>query len=72
MFCSEIHNYDTALSSADELFKPSYRTDSYGKNSIIVSAINCWNKPKLKTYLHKDASINTNNLLKYYWKIILE
>ena len=28
----------------DKLFKPSYRTDSYGKNSIIVSAMNCWNK----------------------------
>ena len=27
-----------------ELCKSSYKTDSYAKNSIIVSAINCWNK----------------------------
>ena len=25
--------------SADKIFKPSYRTDSYGKNSIILEAI---------------------------------
>ena len=80
IFCSEIHNYNTVSLSNDNLFKTSYRTDSYGKNSVIISAINCWNKtqnmlqgqslksliqPKLKTFLQKDASANTNNLLKY-------
>ena len=44
IFFSEIHNYNIVLSSTDKLFKPSYRTDSYGKNSVIISAINCWNK----------------------------
>ena len=44
IFCSEIHNYDTISSSTDTLFKPSYRTDSFGKNSLIVNAINYWNK----------------------------
>ena len=44
IFCAEIHNYDTVLSSADRFLKLSYRTASYGKNSIIVSATNCWNK----------------------------
>ena len=44
IFCLENHNYDTVSSSTNKLFKPSCRTDSYGKNSIIVSAINCWNK----------------------------
>ena len=44
IFCSEIHNYDTVSSLADELFKPSYRTDSFGKKSVIIGAINCWNK----------------------------
>ena len=44
IFCSEIHNYETVSWWTDKLFKPSYRTDSYGKSSIIVSAINCWNK----------------------------
>ena len=44
IFCSEIHNFDTASSPTDKLFKPSYRTDSYRKKSIIVRAINCLNK----------------------------
>ena len=44
IFCSEIHNYDTVLSSIDKSFKPFCRTDSFGKNSIITSAINCWKK----------------------------
>ena len=44
IFCSEIHNYNTVSSSTDKLFKPSYRTDSNGKNFVIISAINCWNK----------------------------
>ena len=30
-FCSDIHNYLTVSSSSDNIFKPSYRTDSYGK-----------------------------------------
>ena len=34
IFCSEIQNYDTVLSSADKLFKTSYRDDSYGKNKL--------------------------------------
>ena len=44
IFRSEIHNYNTVSSSTYKLFKPSYRTDSYSKNSVIISAINCWNK----------------------------
>ena len=43
-FCSEVHNYQTISSTADKIFKPSYRTDSYGKNSITIGAINSWNK----------------------------
>ena len=30
-FCSDVHNYLTFSSTADKIFKPSYRTDSYGK-----------------------------------------
>ena len=41
MFCSKIHNYDTVSSTADKLFKPLYRTDSYGENSVIIGDINC-------------------------------
>ena len=35
-FCSDIHNYQTVSSNSDKLFKPSYRTDSFGKNSITI------------------------------------
>ena len=80
IFRSEIHNYNTVSLSTYKLFKPSYRTDSYGKNSVIISAINCWNKTqnildgqslkslypsKIKNILTKRSSTNTNNLLKY-------
>ena len=80
LLCSEIQNNDTVSSSTDKLFKPLYRSDTDSKNSVIISAINCWNEPqnmleghslnlfiqpKLKTCLQKDASTNTNNLSKY-------
>ena len=44
VFCSDILKYNTVSSSADKLFKPLYRTDSYRRNSVIIGAINCWNK----------------------------
>ena len=87
LFCAEIHNYNTVSSLTDKLFKPLYRSDSYSKNSVIISAISCWNEPqnmleghslnlfiqpKLKTFSQKDASTNTNNLSKYQKKIVLE
>ena len=43
-FCSDVHNYHTFSTTADKIFKPSYRSDSYGKNSITLGAINSWNK----------------------------
>ena len=56
-FCSDVHNYQTVSFTADKIFKPSYRTDSYGKNSIAIGAINSWNNTQhkfsnlsLKTY----------------------
>ena len=56
-FCSDVHNYQTVSSIADKIFKPSYRTDSYGKNQITIGAINSWNNTQhqfsnlsLKTY----------------------
>ena len=56
-FCSDVHNYQTVSSTADKIFKLSYRTDSYGKNSITIGAINSWNNTQhqfsslsLKTY----------------------
>ena len=74
IFCSEIHNYNTVSSSTDKLFKPMYRTDSYGKNSVIISAINCWNKTQnildgqsLKSlYPSKIKSILTKRCINKY------
>ena len=42
--CSDMHNYNTAASLTGKLFKPSFRTTLYGKNSIALSAFNAWNK----------------------------
>ena len=44
IFCSDTHKYDTVSSSTDKLFKSSYRTASYGRNSVIIGTINCCNK----------------------------
>ena len=40
--CSDIYNYNTTASG--KLFKPSFRTNLHGKNSITVSAVDAWNK----------------------------
>ena len=42
--CSDMHNYNTAASLIGKLFKPSFRTILYGKNSVTLSAVNAWNK----------------------------
>ena len=48
LFSSDQHNYETSCSSLGNLYKPSYKTNLCGKNSIIVSAINaCNNSQKL-------------------------
>ena len=69
----------TVSSTADKIFKPSYRTDSNGKNSITLGAINSWNKTqhqfsdlslqtinptKIKVYFLKNALENTNEEVK--------
>ena len=56
-FCSDFHNYHTVSSIADKIFKPSYRSDSYGKNSITLGgAINSWNKTQ---HQFSDLSLKT-------------
>ena len=37
-FCSDVHNYQTVLSTCDKIFKPSNSTDSFEKNSINIGA----------------------------------
>ena len=79
IFCSDVHNYQTVSSSADKIFKPSYRTDSYGKNSIAIGAINSWNNTKhqfsnlslkiysptkIKSLIFKNALENINQEVK--------
>ena len=44
MFCSDIRIYHTVSSSTHKLSKLAYRIDSYGKNSIIISATDCSNE----------------------------
>ena len=53
VFSSDTHKYNTSWSSNDKLQKYSYRTNPYGKNLIIVSAIESWNNSQnnLKTLL---------------------
>ena len=43
-FCSNIHNYETTSPATCKLFKPSFRTNVHGKNSVTVNAIDAWNK----------------------------
>ena len=38
-FCSDVHNYQTVSSTSDKIFKPSYRTDSFGKSFITIVGI---------------------------------
>ena len=43
-FWSNVHNYETTSSATCKLFKPSFRTNLYGKKSITLNAIDAWNK----------------------------
>ena len=44
LLCSNIHNCETTSSATFKLFKPSFRTNLHGKNSITINAIDAWNK----------------------------
>ena len=58
--CSNVHNYETTSSATCKLFKPSFRTNLYGKNSITVNAIDAWNKAQtsLGDTILKDLTPN--------------
>ena len=47
-FSLDQHNYETSSSIQGNLIKSSYRTNRYGKYSIIASAIDPWNKIQKK------------------------
>ena len=59
-------NYETSWFSLGNLHKPSYKTNTYSKNSIVVSAINAWNNSQklLKIYLRHlfPNKIKTNSV----------
>ena len=57
-FSSDQHNCETSSSTHGNLMKPFYKTHRYGKYSIIVSAIESWNKiqKQLKNMLLKNLS----------------
>ena len=59
-FCSTIHNYETTSSTTCKLFKPSFLTNLYGKNSITVNAIDVCNKAQtsLGVFILKDLTPN--------------
>ena len=73
-FCPDVHNYQTVSSSPDKIFKPSYKTDCYRKNSITRGVINCSKKTQnqfsnlpLKTYSQtKTKSLQSKNCLENY------
>ena len=55
-FRSDDHNNQTVSSTSDKIFKPLYRTDSFGKNLITIGAINSWNKTQ---YQFRNLSLKT-------------
>ena len=60
-FCSDVYNYQTVQSISYKIFNPRYRTDSSGKNSIIIGAINSWNKTQRQ---FSNLSLNTYSPIK--------
>ena len=40
-FCSDVHNCQTVSSTTGKMFKPSYRTDSYGKSQSLLVIVIC-------------------------------
>ena len=78
-FFSDVHNYHAVSSTADKIFKPSYRTDFYEKIQSLqdplivgiklnISSVICNLKhsaqPKLKVYFLKKSLENINEEVK--------
>ena len=60
VFSSDEHRYETSSFAQGNLIKLFYKTITYGKYSINVSAVESWNKiqEQLKNTLLKDPSPN--------------
>ena len=48
IFVSVQHTYQTPSSTKEKLFKPQFKTISYGKNSVITISIQSWNNAQQK------------------------
>ena len=59
-------------SSADKLFKPSYRTDYCGKKSVIIGAISCWNKTQNTLRNQSLKSLYPNKIKTILTKICID
>ena len=59
-FSSDQHNYETSSSTQGNLMKYFYKTNRYEKYSIIINAVELWNKiqKQLKNMLLKGLSPN--------------
>ena len=72
VFSSGTHKYNTSWSSNDKLQKYSYRTNTYDKNLITITAIESWNNSQnnLKTVLLRLLTPNKINytFLMNIWK----
>ena len=62
IFCSGVQNYQTVPSTSGRIFKPSYRTDSYGKNWITIGALKKYSPTRIKNLLFKKCIEN------YWWR----
>ena len=68
---TEISSPQKSVGSACPI-EPSYRTDSYGKNSIILGAINSWNKTQHQFSNLSFKAFRPNKLKVYFSKNALE
>ena len=66
LFSSDQHNYETFWSYHGNLHKLSYKTNMYGKNSVVASAVNAWNNSQkfLQIFLRNLSPNKIKKILK--------
>ena len=63
LFSSHQHHCETSWYYHGNLHKPSYKTNIYGKNSIVVGAINAWNNSQ-KLFKISPRHLSPNKIKK--------
>ena len=67
-FVSVQHIYQTSSLTKEKLFKPPFKTISYGKNYVISSSIQSWNNAQQKLGSSKTLpSAKIKQLISYRW-----